>query len=189
MNYAAAKVRMVGEPTPLTKEDMGRLFEGSWKPTVKADNLRHSHHRVARLMAAGLRDFEIIEKTGYSNARLAHLKGSPAFIELVARYAECVDRSFERSADEFLAVATRNMITAESMISDTLEEAQEDGVKLPLRDLLAISRDAADRFGYGKKSMVFNPGTDFAALLEKAVARSRTAPSRGDEVVEIDANV
>lgn len=187
MNFAPAKERFVGEPTPLTKDDMGKLFEGAWKPTVTVEKLRHSHHRVARMMAAGLRDFEITEKTGYKSARLHVLKSSPAFIDLVARYKEMVDKGFQQNADEFSALATQNMIKAQSMIADTLDDAEEEGVKLPLRDLIALQADGADRFGYGKKSSVLNTNVDFAAILEKAVRRSKLA-TRGDEVLEIEAD-
>ena len=80
------------------------------------------------------------------------------------------------------------MLVAERQIADRLEDAEEEGVKLPLKDLLAISRDGADRFGYGKKSAVLNTNVDFAAILEQAIARSKTAATRGDEVLEIEAD-
>ena len=64
------------------------------------------------------------------------------------------------------------MTKAERQISDRLDEADETGESLPIRDLVAVSRDAADRLGLGKKSTVTNLNVDFAAKLEAAIGRS-----------------
>jgi len=60
-------------------------------------------------------------------------------------------------------------------IADKLGEAEEAGETLPVRDLIAISRDAADRFGYGKKQTNVNVNADFASMLERTIDRSRKA--------------
>ncbi len=48
--------------------------------------LRHSHHRLAELVAAGRPPAEIAIVTGYSPSYISGLKGDPAFNELVAYY-------------------------------------------------------------------------------------------------------
>ncbi len=48
--------------------------------------LRHSHHRLAELVAAGRPPAEIAIITGYSPSYISGLKGDPAFNELVAYY-------------------------------------------------------------------------------------------------------
>ena len=53
-------------------------------PMVK--QLRHSHHRLAELIAAGRPPAEIAIITGYSPSYISGLKGDPAFNELVAYY-------------------------------------------------------------------------------------------------------
>lgn len=163
---------LIGPIRPMTKEDMAATLQKAFLPVVTAEKLRNSHHRIARLAAAGLRQFEIAERSGYSVQRVWVLLQSPAMIELVAKYRAKVDAQFERSQDEFYNLATANMLKAERQISDRLDKADEEGTDLPLKDLTTISRDGADRFGYGKKTTQVNLNADFAAELEKAIARS-----------------
>lgn len=155
------------------KEDRGVSKDAQGNGIVQ--RLRDPHHRVARLIAAGLRYEEIAERTGYSYARVSTLQRDPAFQELVARYRKTVDAAFEREQDEYAKLATGNMLKAETMLAEKLEEAEETGEFLPTKDLIAISRDAADRFGYGKRQMNLNVNMDFAAELEKARSRSGKA--------------
>lgn len=136
---------------------------------------RDPHHRVARLVAAGLRNGEIAERSGMSYNRVSALRGSPAFEELVAKYRGKVNEAFEREQDEYAKLATGNMLKAERMISEKLEEHDENGTLPPVRELIAISRDAADRFGYGKRQTNLNVNADFAAMLEAARGRSTKA--------------
>jgi porphobilinogen deaminase len=137
---------------------------------VPVNKIRDGHHRVARLAAAGLRTAEIAEKTGYTTTNIGLLLRNPAMQELIAKYRGKVDAAFERSQDEFFALATRNMMMAERQIAERLEDGEES--PLPIKALVSISRDAADRFGYGKRNMTLNVNADFAAELEKALARS-----------------
>lgn len=53
---------------------------------VVVKSLRHSHHRLAELIAAGRPPGEIAIVTGYSPGYISSLKGDPAFAELVAYY-------------------------------------------------------------------------------------------------------
>lgn len=168
-----ARTKLIGPIREMTREDMAATLRPCYQPLITdPTKLRDSHHRVARLAAAGCRKFEIVERTGYSYNRISQLLASPAFVELVAKYRAKVDASFERSQDEFFNLATANMIKAERMIADKLEAADNETIDLPVRDLVAVSRDAADRFGYGKKETRLNINADFAAELEKAIARS-----------------
>lgn len=161
----------------LTRDDLVMLRPDIDRTVVSrigvALKLRDHHHRLARLVAAGFKNSEIMDRTGVSHSRISTHRKDPAFIELVAKYREKVDAAFEREQDIFYQVATSNMLKAEVMIAEKLETAEEEGVPLPTRDLIAISRDAADRFGYGKRNMNLNINVDFAAQLEKTIARSK----------------
>jgi hypothetical protein len=167
-----ARTKMIGPIREMTREDMAATLKPCYKPVVTAGRLRDSHHRVARLAAAGLRKFEIVERTGYSMTRICQLLAAPAMIDLIAKYRDKVDAAFERPQDEFFNLASTNMIRAERMIADKLEKAEEEGTEIPVKDLVLVARDAADRFGYGKKQTNVNVNADFAAELEKAIARS-----------------
>lgn len=158
------------EVRPITKDDLQGLREPSHRTPLQ--RLRDSHHNVARLIASGLSNIAIASRTGFSLQRIVQLKTDPAMIELIARYRDKVDEVWKESIDDYMSLATANMLKAERQISDKLDAADEAGELLPTRELIAISRDAADRFGYGKKTTNLNVNVDFAAKLEAARARS-----------------
>lgn len=162
---------------PMTREDIGlilekRVGEDGRPITNVVQRFRDPHHRVARLFAAGLRLPEVAERSGFSYSRVSILFGDPAFQDLVAKYREKVDAAFVQGQDDFYEQATSNMRKAEAMLAEKLEAAEEAGELLPTRDLIAISGDRMDRFGYGKRQTNLNVNADFASLLEKAIARS-----------------
>lgn len=161
----------------MTREDIGLILEKRVGPDGRplsgaTQRFRDPHHRVARLFASGLRISEVAERCGYSYNRIHVLSTDPAFQDLVAKYRAKVDAEFVRNADDFYEQATANMRKAEAQLAEKLERAEEEGKLLPTRDLIAISGDRMDRFGYGKKQTNLNVNADFASLLEKAIARS-----------------
>lgn len=170
--------RIATDPTilairPLTRDDLACLRDK--RPTQGICKVfRDNHHRVARLCAAGLPPSEVAARSGLTTTRVSQLRGDPAFEELVTGYREKVTEAFVESAEAFYEVATSNMLKAEVMLSDKIDAAIDSGEHLPTKDLLAISRDAADRFGFPKQkvSQNTNLNVDFATMLEKAAARS-----------------
>ena len=158
----------------LTREDIALLAEKRTPAILQT--LRDSHHRIARAMAAGLRNDEIAASCGISYNRVSMLKNDPAFMELVAHYRSLVTAEYVRSVDSFMEVATGNMLKAAVMLSDKLDDAIDKGEFLPTRDLIAIHDTGADRFGYGKMQKNLNVNVDFASQLE--AARRRTAQAR-----------
>lgn len=172
--HKPVKEVFIGPIEVLTKNDMIKIYEPAFRPQSQMTKLKNSHHRLARLAAAGLQNSEISARTGYSENHLCALLNAPAMQELIAHYRKMVNIKFIESTDEYQSLSTSNMLLAEGMIADRLIEAEEAGTDLPIKDLLAISRDAADRNGYGKKSSVTHK-TDFAEKLEQAIKRSREA--------------
>ena len=164
----------------LVRDDLALLRGPRAKPLSATGGvvkrLRDPHHRLARLVASGLRFTEVAERSGYSEVRISMFNQDPAFLELVAVYREKIDAAWVKEQDDYMATAMGNMRKAEVMIAEKLEAAEETGEFLPTRDLIAISRDAADRFGYGKRQTNVNVNADFATLLEKAILRSESAP-------------
>lgn len=155
----------------LVRDDLAVLSQPRAKLRA-ADRFKDSHHRVARLFAAGLRHADVMAKTGYSEGRISTLHADPAFQELIAQYRKQVDAAFVASVDDYFEVATSNMLKAERMIGDALDDAEANNEPVPIKTLVAIARDAADRFGYGKKQTNINVNVDFAAKLERARQRS-----------------
>ncbi len=168
-----AKRRGIAAVRELTPADIARLDDGERGRLPAVQRFRDSHHWIARLVALGMRVDDIAERTGYSHTRLYTITSDPAFKELVVQKRETVDESYREEVDDYWRLATSNMMKAERMIGDKLDKADEEGELPPMRDLVSVSRDAADRFGYGKRSLSVNlDGKDFAAALERANQRS-----------------
>lgn len=152
---------------PLTKAEVD-----SYKPdpsTNRVKNIRESHHRVAKLMALGLRNFEITERTGYSEVRISHFRQDPAFMNLVAKYKGIEDKAFEASRDVYFetVISSRQLSAAE--LNNRLHETPED---FTIAQLVAVHADSADRTGYPKRTIATNINVDFAARLDRAVERA-----------------
>lgn len=176
-----ADLPFIGQPQELSREDLERL-KGDRGRIDLPQRLRDSHHRVARLAATGMKTSEIAQRTGYSANRISSLLQSPAMQELIARFRDKINEAFIASQDEYYELATANMLAAERHIRDKIDELDEAGELLPVNIALKISRDAADRFGYGKHQTNTNVNMDFAKMLESAIARSKRA--RDPRVIE-----
>ncbi len=155
----------------MAKADLARLEQPRQPMNHGIARLRHSHHMIARLTAAGLRIHDVAQRVGYTRERVGQLLQAPAMQELVASYAQKIDRAFEESVDAYFDLAQQNMVAAERHIRDRIAEADDAGELLGIREALAISRDAADRFGYGKRQTNVNVNADFGAILEQRLAR------------------
>lgn len=159
------------EVRPLVEADLEYLRQPS--AAQRLAKIRDSHHHVARLIASGLKLYEVAAATGYAYSRISTLVLDPSVIELVAKYRSMITEDWRQDADNYTSIAVANMTKAERMISDKLDEADEKGETLTMRELLAITADRNDRFGYGKKNMNVNVNVDFAAKLEAAISRSK----------------
>ena len=156
----------------LVREDLQVLKLRRTNPPA-AVRFRDSHRRLARLFASGLTVAQVHERCGYSMSRVSTLHSDPAFQELIAEYRESVNENWAKGADEYYGLAHSNMVEAERQIEEHLARAHEENEPLPIKHLLAVSRDAADRLGYGKKSSKdVNLNIDFADKLQRAIARS-----------------
>lgn len=156
----------------LSKEDLERLREPRDSRHAIA-KVRDPHHNLARLLVAGLSLHEAARRAGYSYNGAALLKKDPAFQELMAQYRGQVDKAWLESLDDYFELGFSNMLKAERQVAEHLDAADEAGELVPLRNLIAISGDRADRFGYHKRQTNINVNIDFAAKLERT--RQRTA--------------
>lgn len=156
----------------VSRDELVRLQTERRAPAPTIQFLRDSHHAVARLFASGLRLSEIAAKTGYSYTRVQILSKDPAFQQLVAEKRKIVDEAWVEQQDEYQEALFRNMMAAERHIADAIDEADQEGKLLPIKTAIAISRDAADRLGYGKKQTNLNVNVDFAKNLEAMLRRS-----------------
>jgi len=156
---------------PLTRDDMACLRQDHGRVYPRTKVLRATHHRLARLDAAGLRNEEILRISGYSYTRLCSLRQDPSYQELVSNYRQKVDEAYVNSLDEFYETSTSNMLRAERQIEEHLDRAEDNEELIPLKTLLAITSDRADRFGYPKKKELnSNVTVDFAKRIESRMA-------------------
>lgn len=155
----------------LTAADLEKLRAPRHTPSRLA-KIRDSHHALARALVSGCSYDVAAEMTGYSISRIALLKNDPAFQQLMADYRTQIHEVFLANQDEYLKLLTSNQMRAERMISDKLDDAEEEETLPEYRTLLAIARDAADRTGYGKHTTQTNVNVDFASKLEAMVRRS-----------------
>lgn len=164
--------------SPLTKEDITSFVPEEANTTNNVKQFRDSHHMVARLFAMGLRPGEVARRVGYSLARVSTLRSDPAFQELIAVYRKDVDEIFRENADEYFETVAANRVIAARRINDLLTDEDRD---LTPAQLIAIHSDSADRTGYPKRTVAVNVNVDFAARLDKAIAKSAQArlPSQG----------
>ena len=157
---------------PMVRSDLEFLRQKSARTTVV--KLRESHHVVARLLASGMKQAAVADAVGYTPTRVSILANTPSVRELIAKYRGLDDEAWRETRDEFYATKLSNMAKADRLIADKLDDAiNGDGDEIPLKTLVSISGDAADRVGYHKKSTKENINIDFAARLEMAIARSR----------------
>jgi hypothetical protein len=159
----------------LARADLSALLEK--RPPTQLKAVTDKHHRIARAVAAGLSNLDVAAICGITANRVSMLKADPAFIELAAHYRGLVTADYVQATDSYLDVLLSNKLKAEVMIGDRLDEAIDSGETLPIRSLMDISRDAADRTGHGKVQTNMNVNVDFAAKLE--AARRRSSQARG----------
>lgn len=164
---ALPKVKLtIGAIRPLAPQDLLCLREKRTTPALT--RFRDPHHRLARLIASGLRPKLAAEQTGFSIARVYVLHSDPSFMDLVAKYRNEVHEEWLGDEQERYRLATEVNQKALRTIAEHFEKAEEDGELIPLDRALRVFSDTADRTGLVKKSTVTNINVDFAKNLERA---------------------
>lgn len=171
----------------LTREDLVCL-QLPRAPQGRVKAFRNTHHRLAKLFAAGLSRVQISELMGLSYTRLSTYANDPAFQELVAQYQPEADAEHDREIDEYRSLKLENMVKAERQLGEHLDRADDEDELLPVSQLLAISSDGADRLGYSKQSRTTNEVLDFAKILEAQMSRMGKATVIDAESVHAQAS-
>jgi hypothetical protein len=159
------------------------MFNEEDKRPNPVKRLRAVHHHMAMMFAMGMGTSEVADELGYCVSRVSILRNSPAMEELIRAYLDDVTGGWQKSVVGYfgLKIKARNM--AQRMIVDQMEKAEENGDEIPLRTLLALEADAADRTGYPKRSMAINVNVDFATQLDRAVKRSEKVLKQEGKVI------
>lgn len=149
-------------------------------PAIKA--IRDSHHMLARLLVLGIPVSEVAARCGYSISRVSVLKADPAFAELMAYYRGRDNEAWTSSTEEYYGNMIANRNYSARMLNDRLSTGEAED--FTISQLIAIHADAADRTGFGKRTTAVNVNLDFAAALDRAIARSAKvldSPPHGPE--------
>lgn len=181
----------ITEVAPLTREDLVTIREKRTLPVVA--RFRDPHHRVARLIATGMRPEQVAMECGYSISRIYTLSKDPSFLELVAEYRKDVHTAFVTSQEEDYTSTVALNRKALRQLHEKIDRADEENELLPTKELLSIFSDTSDRVGISKKTTNLNVNIDFAAKLEAAAARAKNViegravtPSSVDEAGDSD---
>lgn len=109
-------------------------------PAIK--EIRDVHHRIAQMLASGLREGEVAAVMGYSVSRISILKDDPSFQELLEFYREPFKKA--RITDvERLSVMSRTAV--EELLQRMLDNPELISEKM----LVEIAKLGADRTGLG----------------------------------------
>jgi hypothetical protein len=141
------------------------------------------------MLAVGMTPQEVRRRTGYSIRRLSLYLRTPAFLDLIEHEKADALEGFNAQTDAYAELKTENGLLAEQMINDKIHDTISRNEFLPTRELIAISADYADRFGYSKRAEVQH-NHSFADLLDKAIERSGKAKlinGTAQEVVPVKA--
>lgn len=167
----------IGSIRQLTADEVKNVERKKGEPIKR---YRDSHHRMARLFASGLRVNEVAELTGYSIARVSVFHSTPSFQELISEKRKVEDQVSRDSIQAYNEMILANGLKAERKLADKLDD-DDDSEEMSVRELISISRDAADRVGLSKRTVQANVNLDFASLLDRAIARTQaTLPRSGD---------
>lgn len=131
---------------PLTEEHVAAaqaLIEsgdpiGVQTPTIKS--IRHTHHRLAQLLAGGMDEIQAAALCNYTLSRVSILKSDPAFKELLAWYSSRVDAEFA----DFITAASGLGLDALQELQLRLDEKPETFTN---QALLELVKTTADRSG------------------------------------------
>ena len=154
---------VISRVRPMTQDDVACLQQKSAPATLQ--RLRESHHRICYFLSTGMTYREIADRTGYSLNRIAVLANTPAVQEQVTRYRQAVLEPQLLADREELKISIG--LQQLRMIKDHMDDADEAGELLPLRDLYAGYKAI-----HGNGTVV-NVNVGFAQRLEAAVAATR----------------
>lgn len=129
--------------------------------------LTHRHHALAKALAQGMTNIDAALSCGYSAGTVSALKSDPTFQELIRKYQ--VDVNFlYRGIHEALTGLAQD---AANEIAARLESEPE---KIPLPQLMEITKLAADRVGFGPSSKTeMNVNVGIGTRLDEARERAR----------------
>ncbi len=158
---------------PLEASDLALLAANRGTASFELQKLSQRHHGLARSLASGVPPGEAAIIHGYDPSRVSILQGDPAFSELVAFYADKVDKAFENTAERLAQLSGEAL----NQLSDRLEDPETE---FTTRELMSIAELGLDRTGYGKQTnsnvnVNLNLGDRIDAARKRVLAQRQAA--------------
>jgi len=139
----------VGLPLPLTLEDvLNARFKSQAVAKSEVSRIRHSHHEIARLLAAGHKQVEVARMLGRTQVNISILCKNPMFQDLIAYYQESRLQDSLELSSRIRAAASDSLEALQERIDGELEQPGS----LNTSDLHKITKDLLDRSGHSPVS-------------------------------------
>lgn len=166
----AAKAIAAVEVRHLTEDDLVLLNDerGVKAPALK--RLGERHHALARCLASGMTEGNAAITCGYDASRVSVLKADPAFRELLEFYREDVHSKYLDMHQVLAGLSVDAAMELRARLEDDMEAEEK---KIPVGQLIELTKLGADRTGFGPQSSQLNVNVDMAGRLQ--AARERVA--------------
>jgi hypothetical protein len=102
--------------------------------TVTDVNIKHSHHRLAQLLASGVPQCEISLLTGYSPSYISTIKNAPAVTELITYYQTQQELKFTDVLDRLKSLG----LSGAEELQKRIDEEPEKWTKRELMELVEL---------------------------------------------------
>lgn len=158
---------------PLTEGDARRSCTTgpAQVPTKPIKSMRQSHHRAAKMVAAGSSNETVARFTAYSPGHISALRSDPAFQELVAFYST-EGSEFEQASFEEL---TADLST--DLMAELRQRLDEEPERIGTTTLLDAIKTVSDRAGRAPVSRTVNANFNIGIGERMRRAQTRLLPS------------
>ncbi len=154
----------------------GYLPDSERKPALQ--RIKERHRLLAKYVAGGLTRYEVAARMDMCPERVGQLMLDPAMQNLIAGFRDhqhVREMAGLNELDLLRNISIHNATRAAMAMRDSLDYYEDADERMPVRESAKIFEIAADRVGFGKHSTNLNVNVDFAAQLDQAIDRSRSA--------------
>lgn len=154
----------------------GYIPDTDRKPALQ--RIKERHRLLAKFVAAGLTRNEIAARLDMTPERVGQLTLDPAMQNLIAELRDHPQVLEMTGMDEIAllrSISVQNALRAAAAMRDKLDYFDDTEEGMPVVSAAKIFELSADRIGFGKHSTNINVNVDFAAQLDRAIDRSRSA--------------
>lgn len=173
----------------LTSADIPLLTNPPAQGTVAKSplQLRHSHHQIARLLAAGRADQEIALITGYSPAYISSLKGGQDFKDLIGYYSEQKDQIFVDVMERMKALGLDTLDELQKKFNEEPDSftTQQKMDLIELMLIKPIKAAAGNGFGSGTNVNVNGAGVTVNVQFVKSEPQSTLPAPTGPDMLDV----